>query len=437
MLVIVHRRTPLLLAALLTLILLSVAALTNPYRHPPLLEISNFLGPAANSLLHHRGLDVCGGGKHTGYHCLQGERMPLAPITIAALYAAFHSHALLAGLTKSFVFLLPALAAFTLAWRHAHTERARYAATSLFAFALLLPPMLNVVINLNFEEAYAYSWLALGFSLALFPESLPPRTLATLTFLACAVTYLTKSSLLLVSAALVLSVALWLAIKLRERALATTLLTAFLCVPLLWGTYQHHATGRFTVGTSLDGLNFYKGNNASFLDHYPPPGLSSLDEYDTQLLSPLPSRADAWATSDFCRHAALAYIRANPANTFRAALRKASVFFLRIHRDGGDGVYTPLVEFAYSAGLLLFRLGFLIATALAITRLRNPRTRFAAIIFLTTALCAALPYLAGFALTRHALILILPTALYLSRAISEDQQPESSSARSASATSPS
>ena len=128
------------------------------------------------------------------------------------------------------------------------------------------------------------------------------------------------------------------------------------------------------------------------------------------------SVTEEWDANDYGLHAASDYIRTHPANTLRADLRKASVFFLAIRRNGGDEVYSPAIEAAFNAGLILFRLMLLAAIVISVRQLFTPRgERFEATVFLGTVICVALPYVAGFALTRHAFVLILPTALCLCR----------------------
>ncbi len=43
-----------------------------------------------------------------------------------------------------------------------------------------------------------------------------------------------------------------------------------MAAPVGWATWQHHASGRYSLGTSIDGINLHKGNDAVFLEHYPP-----------------------------------------------------------------------------------------------------------------------------------------------------------------------
>lgn len=389
-------------------------------RHPPdLLETANKLGPTARSLVEGRGLAVCHGPEGS-MTCLHAQRMPLAPLTLAALYLLFHEHGFLAASLKAVLFFAPVLFAFALAWRHAPSWQLRRATFSIFLLALLLPPTLDTAVNLNFEEAYFYSLLALAVALLLFPEESRrhPRRWTALLLLSAALPYLTKSAMLLSSSFLVLMAAIYVARSLRRPAWAIALLLSFACVPVLWGVSQHHTSGRFTVGTSLDGVNLYKGNNPFFLERYPPFRGASQDIYEASLFAGRVSPIDEWDANNFGLASAKSYVRAHPLQTVHADLRKAFVFFFGIQRNAGEAAYSPFLETAFTVGLILARLLLLSTILLALRQLIKRREgRFPALVFLGLVFCVAVPYVLGFALTRHASVLTLPAAAYLCQAL--------------------
>lgn len=423
------RRGIILFAALSFAACCAAALVLNRGPHHGLLQSANLLGPAAQGILQGKGLTICATLPGQTHLCESSARMPLAPLAIAALYAAFHQHVLAAALVKSFAFFLPVLAAFWLAWS---STGPRLRTLALFTLAVLLLPTLDNIGNLSVEEGYLYGWLALAVTILLFPRQLAlrPRLLTAIAFVSLTLTYLTKSSTLLLAATLALALAVWLVRSLRRPRLAAALLLAFACVPLLWGLYQRHAGGRFTVGTSLDGLNLYKGNNPSILAIYPPPLHTSLDPYDALIFSSIHATTE-WTINDQCAAAARAWIFSHPAATLRVDLRKAWLFFLSIGRYGAGVAYPRPIEAAFTLDMLLFRLMLLSAIALSLTRLlrRTPQPasragvdaaqskedRFAAAVFLLTCATLAAPYIVGFALTRHATVLILPAAACLCR----------------------
>ena len=85
------------------------------------------------------------------------------------------------------------------------------------------------------------------------------------------------------------------------------------------------------MGTSLDGLNLHKGNNAGFLEHYPPPYGQSIDWYDLELSHGLHFN-DEWSFSDYHWQAALDYMRTHPRETLHGDLRKLSALLLAPER---------------------------------------------------------------------------------------------------------
>jgi hypothetical protein len=185
-----------------------------------------------------------------------------------------------------------------------------------------------------------------------------------------------------------------------------------LLAPLGWGMVQYGASGHFSLGTSLDGINLRKGNNAMFLARYPPqPGID-LDIYDTELNRGVSFR-DEWSFDAYHRTLAKEYIKTHPADTFRGSLVKASVYFLSITKYGTESRH-GLIGRIEQAGMLLFRLLFWVALAVALYSALsgNGVGRKQGIVYLVLVASCALPYLVGFAYMRHVLVLIYPTVLF-------------------------
>ncbi len=217
--------------------------------------------------------------------------------------------------------------------------------------------------------------------------------------------------------------------------------------PLGWALHQHHASGRYSIGTSLDGINFHKGNNEGFLRNYPPRQSDSLDWYDFNLNQGLHFTGE-WTYNDFHRRAAFTYLTTYPRQTLAGDLRKLNVLFFSCRKYGSTASHGAARLFE-EAGLLLFRLIFWTAILSSIyllfrlgprqksrissgapaaftgpervfvplhlnfSRLRVPR--LLAGIFVATVVACTVPYVAGFAYTRHVSILIYPSALFCCR----------------------
>jgi hypothetical protein len=229
--------------------------------------------------------------------------------------------------------------------------------------------------------------------------------------------YLSKSGMLL--AVIVLLVA-FLVVERRVRLRwAVGLLVA--AVPIGWAVHQHHASGRYSVGTSLDGINLHKGNNAGFLQNYPPPHGDSLDWYDFELNRGLYFR-DEWSFNDYHRRAAVQYLMSHPRETFEGDLRKGKILFFSVEKYGSTASHgvRKVIE---DAGMVVFRLVFwtAIGASLYLVFRRGSggdrSLRLAAGTYLALVVACTLPYLAGFAYTRHVSVLIYPSVLFCCRVL--------------------
>ena len=438
------RPRPTLALALLVLIpvLISVSSAVLFGRHAGMargsvFELANLVGPTAQSLLAGGGLTACTEAMGTVGNpiCFHAARMPVATAVVALGVRIFGDRYLPVDLFKTLLLLLPVEAAIVLVV-HAVGRSPRPLAVwrrGVIYLLLLIPfgmtAFLADVVNMQVEEGYTYSVLALLFAILLFGrvrqrQGLGPPVLFAL--LADAL-YLSKSAML--PAAVVLAaVYLWRLRVPRPRLVALTLM---LLAPLGWAAWQHHASGRYTLGTSLDGINFHKGNNPEFLGRYPPRAGESLDQYDPGL-NRGHSFGDEWSFNDFHQHAAVDFLLAHPDRTAGADLRKIEVIFFSLHKLGSNesGGGMQAIE---TLGIVLFRLllfGALLLSGYVLISGRNrvqaavllPEGREwrrdrerAAWTFLALVAACVLPYVAGFAYTRHISILIYPSALLCAR----------------------
>jgi hypothetical protein len=146
-----------------------------------------------------------------------------------------------------------------------------------------------------------------------------------------------------------------------------------------------------------------------------------MDWYDFELNRGL-YFGDEWSFNNYHQKAALDYLRAHPRETLEGDVRKFNVLFFAVEKSGGTATYgvRKLIE---DGGMVLFRLMLWIAILYAIYvlfRTRDPNRkslRVASGVFLAVVAACALPFLAGFAYTRHVSILIYPAALFCSRVL--------------------
>ena len=405
-------------ATTVALSLLAVLLFDHANAHTSVFTLSNLVGPTALTLLHGHGLTVCTEAMGTPANpiCFHAARMPLPSAIVALGARLFGNHFIPIALLKALLLLAPLEVAIYLVCRHVSPER-RSLTAALLILPFLLTPFLADVVNLQVEEGYTYSLLALAFALLLFPPRTRSLAEPTLFGLSAAALYLAKSAM----APAVAVLTILFLFKHRRRPAAALALLLVLAAPAGWSLWQHHASGRYTLGTSLDGINLHKGNVDTFLLHYPPAPGTTLDQYDADL-NRGHTFPDEWAFNDFHQRAAVLYIRTHPAATEHALARKLVAILFTTRKLGSDPAHGPmaLVE---AAGIFYFRFLLWTALLLSLRGLLSPRTRFPAAAFLLLVAAVALPYLLGFAYTRHVSVLIYPSVLLLCRLLLLSSSP--------------
>ena len=326
------------------------------------------------------------------------HRMPLIPFFLAAI--AFFNHSMLAAfVAKALVFSAFTVAAWLIV-RPLVQPRFFWAGV---AFTVLFPQLVGRMFDVHTEEGYLIHLQALiaALLLALAARGSLPRAGWTALIAATVAVFFTKSGQIAYAAAVCL--AIWLLSHDRRRtALAAAALVA---AGLLWAGATASRTGRFTLGTSWDAWNFYKGNNERTLPLYP---TFHVDLLDKQPL-PCPAGVDEWAWSDQYRGAALNWIAAHPADAIRGLIRRLGVAFVDVRQNGV--LSFDLVRFhgLRVIGIIfmaLFRVLFWVIVAMWARRKTATRVGPA---FLLPAIAFLLPYLAGFVYERHLMPLVVPT----------------------------
>ena len=410
----------LLLGVTLAISLAAVLLFDRAGAHTSLFALANFVGPTAETLLHGAGLTVCSEGMGTVGNpiCFHAARMPVASAVVALGVRLLGDHYMRVGLFKTLLLLVPLEAAiWVVCGRMPRVRERRAMVLALLVLPFCMTALLADVVNLQVEEGYSYSLLALAVALVLFRaesgrESWGRGVVFALT---AAGLYLAKSSM--APAVAVLTVAFAWPLR-RQAGLAVLTCGLVLLAPIGWALWQHHASGRYTPGTSLDGMNLHKGNDAIFLAHYPPPPGENLDMYDSVLNRGLQFR-DEWSFNDYHQHAAVAYMRANPGATAEADWRKLEAVVFSLNKSGSQPQHGAMAV-VESGGIVLFRLLLWAAIGVAgwsIVRVREAEMRRAGAVFLLLLAAVALPYVVGFAYTRHVSVLIYPAALFCCRAL--------------------
>ena len=404
--------------------LIGVWVLDHTRANKPLFSMTNLVGPTTQSLLEGNGLTVCTEDMGTRGNpiCFHAARMPMTAMMVALGMRLLGDHYLRVACFKTLMFLLPIELCLYLVWRCLPRSKWR----RVLVVVLLLAPFavtafLADVTNILVDEGYSYSFLAVAVVLLFFGwpwrEMKSGLNRALLFGVAVDGLYLAKSGML--PAVVVLLVA-FLLVE-RSSGMRWLVVALVAAAPVGWALHQHHASGRYAVGTSLDGINLHKGNNAGFLEHYPPPHGDSMDWYDFELNRGL-YFSDEWSFNDYHEKAALDYLRTHPRETLEGDVRKVHILFFSLEKYGSTASRgaRKVIE---DAGMAVFRLILWAAIASAIYLLFRSKDsedgslRLDAGIFLAVVAASMLPYIAGFAYTRHVSILIYPAALFCCRVL--------------------
>ncbi len=387
-----------------------------------LLDLTNLVGPTVASLLAGRGMTACTVlmGTPGNPICFHGGRMPVPTLVVAAAVRLVGDRFLPVAVLKTLLLLAPLEAAMYLVCRQMRFAGRRWV---WMAVLLLLPfgmtAFLADVVNLQVEEGYSYAFLALGTSVVLFRGAATGWLRrdgageAAVLGAALAGLYLSKSSMAPAAAVLMLAYVL----RARGATPRGLALAVAMAAPVSWATYQHHASGRYSLGTSIDGINLRKGNDPVFLEHYPPRNGDTLDRFDEGLNAGM-HFGDEWSFNDFHERAAIAFIAANPGLTAEGDLRKLEMIFLSVRKYGSGASHGAMLGMEL-AGMVAFRVIFWWAIGISVAGvvwgwwgLRGDGA-----VFLLLAGAVALPYVMGFAYTRHVSVLIYPSVLLCCRAV--------------------
>jgi hypothetical protein len=207
----------------------------------------------------------------------------------------------------------------------------------------LLPVVLVNLATMSAEEGYIASPIALATTMPLFPHGRMSgarnhRVIAPglLFGILIASIYLSKSSMIVLALVMVAALGVVsrnvLSRNLRLPVFAAvSLLLAMLC----WGVWTAADGGRISLGTSLDGYNLHKGNNPTFLEHYPPPFNMNIDPFyaDIGVGHHYKSESDFNAGQE---KEAVQYMKTHPRATVVAMGRKIGVLLFSLKKVGPE-----------------------------------------------------------------------------------------------------
>ena len=370
--------------------------------------------------------------KHHSYQSANSfwtaHRMPFVPFFLAFL-ALFSHQSLFALIIKNMLFF--SLTAIAILNVTKHTTEKKHNVIILFFVAYLccFPHYMLYATMVDYEEGYLihlFALLFIGLSFFNEPQKLPSTFRCCLFAVTNTIIYLTKSSML--PSSLFMCLAFFLRFN-RSKKVFGIMIGVLLFGIVGWGTTNLVNSGTFSISSSWNGENFYKGNNKYALSFYPK---NNLDNLHALKLLVLPESYDnEWQANRALADKALTYLKKNPADAIKLLLKKTWVCFfdirkLPIHYIIEDKNYksasNPLINRVSAFGMLLFRLLFFLSLYHTVVnfRLWITKKKYTQIIitlcFWGWVIMYTLPYIVGFVYTRHVVPLIIPTfyyALYL------------------------
>jgi hypothetical protein len=269
--------------------------------------------------------------------------------------------------------------------------------------ALLMAVMLSHVRGLRAENALGL-FLAVGVILALLP--------------------MTKSSAIIV--AIVLAFAFLSRLRWWRWTPVIPLAVVFSTL-MSWGTFIEDKTGHFAFGasmSSINSLNFYKGNNPQTLEIYP---ANNVDEEKIEFARAF---VDEWDYYRYLDGLAKEFVISHPAATLTAAAAKVYVALFKVTPELRPSIpeWATPVDLRYWVtvlGLVINRLilwtAIVVAVKMIWCRVRIARFRdafsddraFGAALFLLVLVSWLIPLVAGFALYRHLVPLYFAAGVFL------------------------
>jgi hypothetical protein len=370
-----------------------------------------------------------------GERCNHASRMPVIPL-FCALVAHFSHRQLVAALLKNALLSCGLLGVVRILESRSPTQGPLLRRSFILVLGVmaLCPAVIKHASMITYEEGFILEpllvWIA---CVVVSAQLLASRATAeaapwiAVAILIALFVFMTKSSMVLV---LTLSFALGLgALGLAGRSLhglAPVALALLACSVVVgcWGLRQQREVGRFSIMSTWDGENLYRGNNPVAPEIYPRLSLDQLFDSRSVVLAdgrvlrlaPQPGwlgYASERAWDQAYRARAIHWMTAHKRAALGFLLRKAENFFCSIHETPairGSGAHAPdrgwkaRIEHATITLWLVFgrAMELLLAYRLrAELRVRDPRRAWRAGSMLAALAAYSAPYVVGFNYERH------------------------------------
>lgn len=346
---------------------------------------------------------------------LTGYRMPFIPYFLSAI-GSIYNNLPFAYLIKNALFFALLYIAFFLI-RKEITNVNKRALFFIVIYALSFPQLVLHAFSIEYEEPYLIVFISILFAYILAAKKMKNIKMFLFPAAINALVFLTKSSML----PFTIAVSLFYYWRTGKGRVFLAFASVLLAAVLGWGFFNLHSSGRFAVSCSLNGYNFYKGNNELTLKLYPK---YSLDALPSEILQAPPDKnMDEWEIDRYYFTKGLRFIKEYPARALRIFWARFYVLFIRI--DGTIDIDEKPSYGLRLAGILymfVFRIIFFVCLAIALKNIISKKGRallegaeeaVVSSIYLGFIAAYSCFYLAGFAYERYVMVIVALTLLYL------------------------
>ncbi len=357
------------------------------------------------------------------------HRMPFIP-TFLALIASIKGNVLFAYIIKNLLFTaLLFLAIFRAYLCFDNLRRHKlWILISSFLFLLSFPQIVYHCALIDTEEGYLIQMIALVFIYLLIwdKSEINLFVVCVLAFLT-ALLFLTKSSMIILTPVF----CLFYFIKSRKiRVFAIFLL--YTSVGFLgWGLFNYSHSKVFTISSSFNGINFYKGNNTLTSSIYPP---GNLDVLYKQMNEIHESMENEWDIDKHWMKKSIDYIKLYPLEKLKRIRDRIIICYIEPRNTPahkGEKRITGLFGWQSFLYMLIYRILLIPSLVLAVLTILKAKKKkgkgsisnnpgfINSIIYLGFIVSYTLPYLMSFVYERHVVPMIFPTVFYLLRVLDD------------------
>ena len=355
---------------------------------------------------------ACGMSYMPANLCFSGHRLPFIAYFLWLSSVIFDNNLLLITISKNILSSLLLFKAIHYVYQKIEYKKVFIL---LIFFALTFPRWVLHYFQINTEESYIIPFFAFYIAYLLFNSD---KHYDFILFVMSIIGLLySKNSLLFV--ALVSPVFYF--IRYRKSPNLFIIITVFLAGLFFLAYFNYLNAGKFTVNSSWEGWNLYKGNNPNTLAYYPEKSLDQLD-YDGLIPHRLKPFQSEWEYSDFLKSKAVDFIHSHPLEFLKLIGLKAYLFFLA---PFSPACCSPsgLLKIINNVYLLFYRLLFISSLGwffyqLARKSKMNTEALQVSLLYLTVLFLFSGFYIIGFVYERHITPIVLPTVFYAVKILS-------------------